>query len=389
MARHRCARAGMLPRGRRLKIVTVVGARPQFIKAAVLSAELDLRPQCEHVLVHTGQHYDYGMSQVFFEELHMPEPAICLEVGSGPHGEQTGEMLRRLEPALRDLDPDVVLVFGDTNSTLAGALAAVKLGLPVAHVEAGMRSFDRSMPEEINRVVVDHVASLHFAPNERAVAQLAREDIRVGVQAVGDLMIDLAVRTVADLPDEPPILDILRVGSGKFALATVHRAANTDDPVAFARIVSAFRRLALPVVFPIHPRSRALAAAHDVGRNGDSIVPCDPVSYHEMIALERHARVILTDSGGVQKEAFAFGVPCVTLRTTTEWTETLSGGWNVLAGTNAHAIAREALRPRPLGPYGYPEAGRCAELICDELVSAFSAPDESVEQVDGAAIHAV
>jgi UDP-GlcNAc3NAcA epimerase len=377
------------PRGRRLKIVTVVGARPQFIKAAVLIAQLDLRTQCEHVLIHTGQHYDYGMSQVFFEELHLPEPGMCLDVGSGSHGMQTGEMLRRLEPALRDLDPDIVVVFGDTNSTLAGALAAVKLGLPVAHVEAGLRSFDRSMPEEINRVVVDHVASLHFAPNERAVAQLAKEGIAEHVYAVGDLMVDLAVRTAADLAAEPPILDIMRVGAGAYALATVHRVANTDDPVAFARIVRAFRKLELPVVFPIHPRSRALAAAHDVGRKGDVIYPCDPVSYEQMIALERHARVILTDSGGVQKEAFALGVPCVTLRDTTEWTETLSDGWNVLVGTDAGAIARAATRPRPRGPYGYPDAGRCAELICDELASAFGASDQRVEAVDGAMVHAV
>jgi UDP-GlcNAc3NAcA epimerase len=376
-------------RGRRLKLVSVVGARPQFIKAAVLSAELELRPRCEHVLIHTGQHYDYGMSQVFFEELQMPEPGICLDVGSAPHGVQTGEMLRRLEPALRDLAPDVVVVFGDTNSTLAGALAAVKLGLPVAHVEAGLRSFDRSMPEEINRVVVDHVASLHFAPNERAAAQLAREDIRGGVHTVGDLMVDLALSTVAGLPDEPPILDILRVGSGRFALATVHRAANTDDPEAFARIVGAFRRLDMPVVFPIHPRSRALAAAHDVGRAGDVIVPCDPVSYQEMIALQRHARVILTDSGGVQKEAFALGVPCVTLRIATEWTETLADGWNVLAGTDADAIVRAAHRARPASPHGYPGAGRSAGLICDVLEHAFGAADQRAEQVGSASIHAV
>jgi UDP-N-acetylglucosamine 2-epimerase len=355
----------------------------------VLSAEIERRPRCEHVLIHTGQHYDYGMSQVFFEELHLPEPGICLEVGSAPHGVQTGEMLRRLEPALRDLDPDVVVVFGDTNSTLAGALAAVKLGLPVAHVEAGLRSFDRFMPEEINRVVVDHVAALHFAPNGRAVAQLAREGICTNVRAVGDLMIDLAVRTAGDLPDEPPILDILRVESGRFALATVHRAANTDDPAAFARIISAFRAVQMPVVFPIHPRSRALADECGVGRAGDSIVPCDPVSYVEMIALERHARVILTDSGGVQKEAFALGVPCVTLRTTTEWTETLAHGWNVLAGTDADVMARAALRARPSGPHGYPQAGRCAELICDALARAFGAADQPVEQVDGAATHAV
>jgi UDP-GlcNAc3NAcA epimerase len=367
----------------------VVGARPQFIKAAVLSEEIERRPRCEHVLIHTGQHYDYGMSQVFFEELHLPDPGLCLEVGSGPHGAQTGEMLRRLEPALRDLDPDVVVVFGDTNSTLAGALAAVKLGLPVAHVEAGLRSFERFMPEEINRVVVDHVASVHFAPNERAVAQLAREDIRHHVHAVGDLMIDLAMRTAAGLPAEPPILDILRVESGRFALATVHRAANTDNPAAFARIIGAFRRAELPVVFPIHPRSRALAADQGVGRTGDSILPCDPVSYREMIALERHARVILTDSGGVQKEAFALGVPCVTLRTTTEWTETLSHQWNVLAGADADTIASAALRPRPSGPHGYPQAGRCAELICDELARAFGAADQPAEHVDGAATHAI
>jgi UDP-GlcNAc3NAcA epimerase len=355
-----------------------------------LCAELARRRDCEHVLINTGQHYDYAMSQIFFDELHMRAADISLEVGSGPHGEQTGEMLRRLEPALARVRPDYVIVFGDTNSTLAGALAAVKLGLTVVHVEAGLRSFDRTMPEEINRIVVDRIAAIHFAPNERAVAQLAREDTRDCVREVGDLMVDLALTTAASLPHTPEILERLGATTGEYALATVHRAANTDDAGAFARIVAALRELALPVIFPIHPRSRALAGANGVGRAGDSITACDPVSYREMIALERHARVILTDSGGVQKEAFALGVPCVTLRTTTEWTETLAGRWNVLAGADRDAIVRAALRPRPLQPHGYAAAGRCAASICDvlwELRGAVS--HETVEQVDGAASYAV
>jgi UDP-GlcNAc3NAcA epimerase len=375
---------------RRLRIASIVGARPQFIKAAVLCEALERRPWCEHALIHTGQHYDYGMSQIFFDELAMPAPAVCLEVGSGGHGEQTGEMLRRLEPALRELRPDVVLVFGDTNSTLAGALASVKLGLHVAHVEAGLRSFDRSMPEEINRVVVDHIASAHFAPNWRAVAQLAREGISENVQEVGDLMVDLAVSTAAHVPERAPILERLKVKRGEFALATVHRAANTDDVDAFGRIVSALRKLARPVVFPMHPRARALADAHGVGCYGDAIVACDPVSYREMIALERDARMILTDSGGVQKEAFALGVPCVTLRSTTEWTETLAGSWNVLAGTDEEAILRAASRPQPQATHGYPYAGRCAQRVCDGLLDVYGTPGaQALEQVDRAAANAV
>ncbi len=380
----------MRARGPRLKIASVVGARPQFIKAAVLCAELEQRRDWEHVLINTGQHYDYAMSQIFFDELHMRAADISLDVGSAPHGEQTGEMLRRLEPALARVRPDYVIVFGDTNSTLAGALAAVKLGLPVVHVEAGLRSFDRAMPEEINRIVVDHIAAIHFAPNERAVAQLAREDIRACVREVGDLMVDLALATAASLPRTPAILERLRAAPGEYALVTVHRAANTDDAGAFARIVAALRELALPVIFPIHPRSRALASAHGVGRAGDSIVACDPVSYREMIALERDARVILTDSGGVQKEAFALGVPCVTLRPETEWTETLVGGWNVLAGADRDAIVQAAHRARPLPPHGYAAAGRCAASICDVLSELQGAVRrEAFEQIDGAASYAV
>src|SRR5215470_9300954 len=206
MARGRRAFSGESGGGDRLNIVSVVGARPQFIKAAVLCEELERRPHCRHALVHTGQHYEYGMSQVFFDELQLPQPYACLEVGSGPHGAQTGDMLRRLEPVLRELHPSVVVVFGDTNSTLAGALAAAKLKLPVAHVEAGLRSYDRSMPEEINRVVVDHVSDVFFAPNERAAAQLAAEGIYDRVHVVGDLMVDLALRTAASMPARPPIL---------------------------------------------------------------------------------------------------------------------------------------------------------------------------------------
>jgi UDP-GlcNAc3NAcA epimerase len=363
----------MQDRGSSLKLATVVGARPQFIKAAVLSRELARHPQCAERLIHTGQHYDYEMSRIFFDGLQMRDPDEYLAVGSGSHGHQTAEMLRALETTLSAARPDCVLVFGDTNSTLAGALAAAKLGLPVAHIEAGLRSFDRQMPEEINRVVADHLAAVHFAPNANAAAQLAHEGIQGGVHVVGDLMVDLVVQTAAALPARASVLDQLRVESGEYALATVHRAANTDDPAAFARILSAFRRLPFPIVFPVHPRGRPFLSQHAV-RADDNVLLIAPQSYANMISLERHARVILTDSGGIQKEAFALGVPCVTLRDTTEWSETLADDWNVLAGSDPDVIMRAATRQRPRGMApGYPDAGHCAERIFRILFAQFGA----------------
>jgi UDP-N-acetylglucosamine 2-epimerase len=350
-----------------LKIATIVGARPQFVKSALLLREFERR-EIEHRLVHTGQHYDYEMSQVFFDQLGLPQPDYSLGCGSATHAVQTAEMMRALEPVLEREHPSYVVVFGDTNTTLAGALTAAKLRTPVVHVEAGLRSFNRSMPEEINRVIADHVSSVLCAPSQRAADQLAAEGIRAGVHVVGDLMIDL-VKMVRDaLPERPPILERLGLESRAYALATVHRASNTDDPHAFADIVSGLRRLPLPVIFPVHPRSAALVRGFDVGAS-DGIVPIQPLPYEDTIALAAHARVVLTDSGGLQKEAVFMGVPCVTLRDETEWSETLEDGWNALAGTDPSAIERLALRPRPLSPSRSFEAdGSCAGLIADILM---------------------
>jgi UDP-N-acetylglucosamine 2-epimerase len=360
------------------KIVTIVGARPQFVKAALLLREFEQRV-VDHKLVHTGQHYDHELSQVFFDQLGLPVPDYSLGSGSGSHAVQTAEMMRRLEPVLEAEQPNFVIVFGDTNTTLVGALVAAKLRLPVVHVEAGLRSFNRSMPEEINRVVADHVATVLCAPNARAAAQLASEGIRAGVHVVGDLMIDL-VRSVANsLPEHPPILQRLGLNHEGYALATIHRAANTEDPRAFAEIVSGLRRLPLPVIFPVHPRSAGLVRRFKVG-DDDGIMPIEPLPYVDTIALALHARVVLTDSGGLQKEAVALGVPCVTLRNETEWNETLDNGWNALSGTDPSAIERLALRPRPLSPSNaFLTDGACARRIADILLPSQEVAFEGFE----------
>lgn len=358
-----------------MRVLSVIGARPQFVKAALLSAEFAARG-IEEILVHTGQHYDRSMSDVFFEQLQIPEPRYNLNVGSGGHGAQTGEMMRRLEPIVQEEQPDWVLVYGDTNSTLAGALVAAKLHVPVAHVEAGLRSFNRSMPEEINRIVADHVGDLMLVPNESSAAQLAREGVTRGVRVVGDLMVDLAQRVAAELPARPAVLERLHLHPDAYAVATIHRASNTDDPVTFGRIIEGLRRVDLPVVFPVHPRTRAVAQAQCVGE-GDNIIVCEPLPYHEMVALLANAAYAFTDSGGLQKEAFVLKTPCITLREETEWLDTLEDGWNVLAGSDPEKIAAAARRPRPSvqgTPYG---DGHTSRHIVDALVEAH-APNVAV-----------
>lgn len=348
-----------------MRILSVVGARPQFVKAAVLSAELTRRG-IDDVLVHTGQHYDRDMSDVFFEELELRAPKHHLGVGSGGHGAQTGEMMKRLEPVIESERPNWVLVYGDTNSTMAGALVAAKLHVPVAHVEAGLRSFNRTMPEEINRIVTDHVADLLFVPNQQAADQLAHEGVSDGVRIVGDLMVDLAMRFAAHLDAHPKILNRFSLQPRTYAVATIHRASNTDDLATFGRLIDGLRRVALPIVFPVHPRTRAAASALGVGED-DNILVCEPLGYADMMALVGRAATVFTDSGGLQKEALVLGVPCVTLREETEWLETLEDGWNVLAGSDAQKIARGAQRLVPARkgfPYG---DGNAAAKIANEL----------------------
>lgn len=321
-----------------MRVVTVLGARPQFIKAAPVSKVLQDAGHTE-ILVHTGQHYDDAMSAVFFRELNLPEPTYNLGVGSGPHGWQTGQMLARIEEVLLAERPDWVLVYGDTNSTLAGALAAVKLHIPVAHVEAGLRSFNRTMPEEHNRVLTDHCADLLFCPTQTAVDNLAREGITKGAYLVGDTMYDAVLQFGEIARQRSTILQDLSLTPKGYLLATVHRPYNTDDPERLRTILEAFIELGEPVVFPVHPRTRQRMEALNVPTlERSNVQTIEPVGYLDMLMLEQHARLILTDSGGMQKEAYFFGVPCVTLRPETEWVETVEAGWNVLADADSSVI---------------------------------------------------
>jgi UDP-GlcNAc3NAcA epimerase len=350
-----------------MRVLTVVGARPQFIKAAVLSPELKRRGIDEWI-VHTGQHYDDCMSDVFFRELDVPRPRTNLGVGSGSHAYQTAEMMKRLEEIVESAKPDWVVVYGDTNSTLAGALVGAKARIPVAHVEAGLRSFNRSMPEEINRIAADAVSDLLLAPTERAAEQLRSEGHVRGVFIVGDVMVDLALATAQELEPRPAVLDRFRLDPSNYAVATIHRAGNTESIEIFSRLIAGLRQLQMPVVFPVHPRTQPLALRLRVGE-ADNICMCDPLGYVDMIALQRSARVVLTDSGGIQKEAVSLGVPVVTLRDETEWTETLEHGWNVLAGADPARIIAAAKRPIPsqsIHPFGEgASAAKIARALCD------------------------
>lgn len=321
-----------------MKVVTIVGARPQFIKAAPVSKALREAGHTEFLL-HTGQHYDYGMSQVFFDELGLPKADKNLNVRSGNHGKQTGQMLTGIEEILLAESPAWVLVFGDTNSTLAGALASVKLHTPLAHIEAGVRSFNREMPEEHNRVLTDHCANLLLCPTKTAVENLAREGLKTGVHLVGDPMQDAVLMFSQRAQQQSTILKDLGLEPHQYLLATVHRAENTDHPENLRQILEAFSEINEPIIFPIHPRTRACLEALKLrGLDNSHIHLIDPVGYLDMLELERNARMILTDSGGIQKEAYFFCVPCITLRMETEWVETVQAGWNVIAGTDKDRI---------------------------------------------------
>jgi UDP-N-acetylglucosamine 2-epimerase len=318
-----------------MKIISIVGARPEFIQVAPVSRAL--RESHQEVLVHTGQHYDYLMSQTFFDELGIPAPDYNLEVGSASHGRQTAEILVRLEEVLLREQPDLVIVRGDTNSTLSGALAASKLHIPTAHIEAGERSFDRRMPEEINRLVSDCLADLHFCASRAAVGRLAAEGIAHSVHWVGDVMLDamLQNRPIARRKSDP--LARLDLTPGAYALVTVHRAANTDDAARLQQVVQVLNNVPETTVFPAHPRTRK--ALERLGAQFAAHVRLiEPVSYFDMMMLEENARLIATDSGGVQREAYFLGIPCLTLRDETEWTETVETGWNKLVGTEPERV---------------------------------------------------
>jgi UDP-GlcNAc3NAcA epimerase len=325
-----------------VKVVTVVGARPQFIKAATVSRIFreQFARRVDEVLVHTGQHFDANMSGVFFEELDIPVPRYNLSISGGMHGAMTGRMLEALEIVLRDEKPDWVLVYGDTNSTLAGALAAVKLQMPVAHIEAGLRSFNMKMPEEVNRVVVDHISTLLFSPSATAVSNLRSEGITEGVSNVGDVMYDAALFYAARAEQRSNAIQRFGVARGAYVLVTCHRAENTDDRLKLSEILGAIDRIArrMPVVFPLHPRTRQQIEAFGLAHLIEKVRVCEPLSFLDMVALERAARLVLTDSGGVQKEAFFYRVPCITMREETEWVETVASGCNRLAGASSDSI---------------------------------------------------
>jgi len=367
-----------------MRALTVVGARPQFVKLAPVSRAMANLARgdgavIEDIIVHTGQHYDPGMSDVFFEELEIPRPAIDLGVGSGAHGAQTAKMLEALEKALLEYKPDIVVIYGDTNSTMAGAIAAAKLNIPIAHIEAGLRSFDRTMPEENNRVVADHLSDLLFAPTETAIRNLADENLSARTHLVGDVMLDAVRFNTALARDKSSILADLDITDDHFGVATLHRAANTDTD-RLRSLLNALNQVSselLPIIFPAHPRTVArLKELCPDWQANQQLRLVDPVSYLDMLKLLDKARLVLTDSGGLQKEALFLGAPCVTLRDETEWPETVTAGGNVLAGTDPARIMTAAatwfdgcdnvVSGHSGSPFG---DGHAAEKIVSEMIS--------------------
>ncbi|HSC87796.1 MAG TPA: UDP-N-acetylglucosamine 2-epimerase (non-hydrolyzing) [Polyangiaceae bacterium] len=357
-----------------MKVVTVVGTRPEFVQVAPFTRAV--RARHEEILLHTGQHYDQDMSDVFFEELQLPRPERRLSVGSGSHGEQTGKLLIEIERVLLEVRPDWVVVFGDTNSTVAAALAAAKLGVPLAHVEAGLRSFDRFMPEELNRVVTDHLANLLLAPTSRAVDNLRAEGITQGVELIGDVRVDLLAQSMERA--RPRLPGLARQFGLRddvpFSLATIHRASNTDDPGRLGQILDALSRLELDVLLPIHPRLNKMLTEFGL-HLPDNVRQAPPLGFLDLLAVLDGARAVITDSGGLQKEAYMLRRPTVTLRDTTEWVETVEAGWNRLAEpAELESAIEAALEHLPLThPPLYGEPGVCARIVtCMENHSASS-----------------
>lgn len=357
-----------------MKIVSIVGARPQFIKAAPVSRAL--RTNNIEILVNTGQHYDDEMSAVFFRELEIPRPDYNLGVGSGTHGKQTGEMLIKIEEVLIKERPDFVVVFGDTNSTISGALAAVKLTIPLAHVEAGLRSYNREMPEEHNRVLTDHCSDFLFCPTKLAAECLAREGIHKGVHIVGDVMLDAFLHNIETARAHSNILENLGLDPKAYNLATIHRAYNTDNPKRLYNILSALSHIGQKVILPIHPRTRKQIAKNQMtgflSEKRSNLIIIEPAGYLDMLILEQNAGLILTDSGGVQKEAYFMAVPCITLRPETEWIETVNAGWNIIVDDNKDKITEAA--NDHVWPKGAPDAvfgdGHASERIVKIVTKA-------------------
>lgn len=351
-----------------VKIVTIIGARPQFIKAAPLSEVIRSTSSLCEVIIHTGQHYDVSMSEIFFNELGIPAPDYNLNVGSGTHGAQTGEMIKRIEEVLLKENPNYVLVYGDTNSTLAGAIAAVKIHIPLLHVEAGVRSFNTHMPEEINRLVTDRISTFLFCPSQTAADNLFSEGIKTGVHVVGDVMLDALSRAVHRSTYHSNVLSRLKLENKQYSLVTIHRAENTDNDIRMKGILRGLAGINHKIVFPVHPRTKnRLNRYGNLIRQIKNIDIIDPVGYLDMVKLEQSARFILTDSGGIQKEAYWLKVPCITFRDETEWVETVSLGWNYLAGaesTKIISLANNLSTPTEYSNiYGAPGA-------CDLIIKA-------------------
>ena len=350
-----------------MKVVSIVGARPEFIQAAPVSRAL--RPSHQEILVHTGQHYDYEMSAVFFQQLGLPAPDYNLGVGSGSHAWQTAQILMQMEPVLEQERPDWVIVRGDTNSTLASALAAVKLGLPLVHIEAGLRSFNRTMPEEINRVLTDRIADLLFCPTETAVRNLAAEGISAGVHQVGDVMYDGLLYNLSLAQAQSTILDKFKLSSDSYLMATVHRAGNTDMRENLAAILAAFSQAHETIIFPAHPRTRKQLVAFNL-QVPPNVRLVEPLTYFDSLMLQKNARLLLTDSGGMQKEAYCLGTPCITMREQTEWVETVDAGWNMVVGADTGLIVKfiRSFQPPAERPPLYGD-GRAAEQIVNIIVN--------------------
>jgi UDP-GlcNAc3NAcA epimerase len=355
----------------RLKIFTVIGARPQFIKAAPISAAFASAGMDEK-LIHTGQHFDPGMSDIFFEELGIPQPAWHLGLGGKSHGEMTGAMLTEIEKILLTDRPDWVLVYGDTNSTLAGALAAAKLHIPVAHVEAGLRSFNKKMPEEVNRICTDHISTLLFCPSEVSAHHLKNENITQGVHIVGDVMEDAFLSALGKVKANPAKYQNLIPQDTPYILMTIHRAENTNDLTRLQAILKGLEASPIPIIFPVHPRTVAVLKQHGLSLP-PQIKTIEPVGYLEMVALLHHAQRVVTDSGGLQKEAYWAAKPCLTLRDETEWTETVKAGWNILAGADTQMIQQSLSSfSKPSehpALYGEPGASvRIASIMADNTI---------------------
>ncbi|WP_186279987.1 non-hydrolyzing UDP-N-acetylglucosamine 2-epimerase [Fluviicola chungangensis] len=351
----------------KLKIVTILGARPQFIKAAAVSSLFSR--YFDEILVHTGQHYDANMSDVFFEELNIPNPKYHLNIGSGSHGAMTGAMLTEIEKVLEIEKPDFVLVYGDTNSTIAGSLAASKLLIPVIHVEAGLRSFNKAMPEEQNRILTDHISDLLFVPTQTAADHLKNEGITKGVHLVGDVMYDGILHFTKIAQEKSNILEELNLNAGEFLLCTIHRAENTNSLERLTAIVSGLNACKELVVLPLHPRT--LKYITDYGlKLADTIRVIEPVGYLDMVRLESTAKKIVTDSGGIQKEAFFLGIPCITMRDETEWVETVHNGWNILVGANEAKIVDAIRSFNPTSERKtYFGEGNASQLMVDPILN--------------------